>query len=318
MAEPTSESTIRKVACKAPVPLGGLMLGLASAGNMVPDVKLLFGVLSLSVLAIILLRIVLDTKNFKEEMKNPAIAGISCTIPMGIMVLTTYTEPSLPTFSYAIFIGALLTHFALMIYFTKTFMLKFDVHKMLPAYFVVYVGIAVGSVVAPIYDAYTLGQALFWFGFASYLVLLPLIFYRVSIKKTVPEPLLPTVAIFAAPASLCLAGYLSSFQSKEMALVGVLFSLSLISYIAVILYLPKLLKLKFYPSCSAFTFPLVISAIATNATYKYLKAEGTDIPALQYLAWFEIALALVLITYVLVRYTDHFVLKRAKKAGPVR
>lgn len=307
------ETNVKNMACKAPIPLAGLMLGLASAGNMVPSVKPFFGILSAAVLVILVLKLAYDSSTFRAELENPAIVGIMCTIPMGVSILTTYTKPTIPEISYAIWIAMLVLHFGIMIYFTKEFMVRFDIKKMLPAYFIVYVGIAVGAVVAPTYGAYQLGQFLFWFGFISYLVLLPLIFYRTAVLKTIPEPLLPTIAIFAAPASLCLAGYLKSFESKEMSIVWILFILSLVSYAAVIAYMPRMLKLKFYPSCSAFTFPLVISAIATNATYSYLLTEDIDMPVIQYLAYLEIVLALVLITYVLFRYTEHFILKRTPK-----
>jgi exfoliative toxin A/B len=293
------------------------MLGLASAGNMVyeyqHDLKTLFGLLSLTALVLLIGRLIYDARKFREELKNPAVAGIVCTIPMGISILSTYIKPSLPDFAYAVWISMIVLHIALMIYFTWAFMLKLDVKKILPAYFVTYVGIAVGAVVAPVYGAYNIGEVLFWFGFLSYLILLPLIAYRAIVVKGVPEPLMPTIAIFAAPASLCLAGYLKSFQTKELWLVGIMFVLSVASYVAIIAYLPKLLKLKFYPSCSAFTFPLVISAIATNATYSYLKTEGMDQPIFLWLAWFEIALALAVIVLVLVRYANNFLIKRSPK-----
>lgn len=304
---------IRGAACRVPIPLAGLMLGLASAGNMVSEyhqgLKALFGLLSLFALFLLAARLLYDAAKFKEELKSPAVAGIACTIPMGVSILSTYIEPSLPNIAYAIWISMIALHFALMAYFTWAFMLKFDVRKLLPAYFVTYVGIAVGAVTAPAFGAYVIGQALFWFGFASYVVLLPLITYRAVVVRGVPEPVMPSMAIFAAPASLCLAGYLRSFHTKELWLVGVMFALSLASYFVIIAYLPRLLRLRFYPSCSAFTFPLVISAIATNATYNYLRTEGIDQPIFQWLAWLEIALALAIIVYVIMRYVHFFWLK---------
>lgn len=298
--------------------MAGLMLGLASAGNMVyaynHELKTVFGLLSLTALMLLLLRIVYDVAKLREELRNPAVVGIVCTIPMGVSILTTYIAPSVPDVAYVIWICMIALHVVLMAYFTWAFVLRLDVKKMLPAYFITYVGITVGAVVAPTYGAYELGQALFWFGFISYLVLLPLIAYRAIVVRAIPEPLMPTIAIFAAPASLCLAGYLRSFETKELWLVGVMSALSIASYAAIILYLPRLMRLKFYPSCSAFTFPLVISAIATNATYDYLRTEGIDLLALQYLAWGEIALALVLIVFVLVRYVDFFLVKRRARS----
>jgi exfoliative toxin A/B len=289
------------------------MLGLASAGNMISEyhegLKALFGLLSLFALSLLATRLLYDAAKFKEELKDPAVAGIACTIPMGVSILSTYMEPSLPGIAYAIWVSMIALHFALMAYFTWAFMPKLEVRKLLPAYFVTYVGIAVGAVTAPTFGAHTIGQLLFWFGFASYLVLLPLIAYRAVVVRGVPEPIMPSMAIFAAPASLCLAGYLRSFETRELWLVGIMFALSLSSYFVIIAYLPRLLRLRFYPSISAFTFPLVISAIATNATFEYLLTEGIDQPIFQWLAWLEVVFALAIILYVIVRYIHFFWVK---------
>jgi len=129
------------------------------------------------------------------------------------------------------------------------------------------------------------------------------------VVRGVPEPIMPSMAIFAAPASLCLAGYLRSFETRELWLVGIMFALSLSSYFVIIAYLPRLLRLRFYPSISAFTFPLVISAIATNATFEYLLTEGIDQPIFQWLAWLEVVFALAIILYVIVRYIHFFWVK---------
>lgn len=307
------DSRIRGIACKIPVPLAGLMLGLASAGNMLPNYRVIFGVLSAFVLGLLIIRIVFDATRFREELRNPAVAGTVGTIPMGVSILSTFTKPALPDISYAIWLGAVLVHVALIIYFTRRFMLKHDIRRTLPCYFIVYCGIAVEGIAASTFGAFQLGQILFWFGLISYFVLLPLIFYTTSVVKSLPEPLIPTIAIFAAPASLFLAAYLKTFESKDILLVAVLFAFSIVSYFAVLLYLPRMLRLKFYPSCTAFTFPMVISAIATGATYSYLVSLNYDFPVLKYISYVEIAVALILISYVLVRYADHFLLKRLAK-----
>ncbi len=41
-------------------------------------------------------------------------------------------------------------------------------------------------------------------------------------------------------------------------------------FFAVILYMPKMLKIKVFPSYSGFTFPLVISAIAMQYANSFL------------------------------------------------
>lgn len=166
----------------------------------------------------------------------------------------------------------------------------------------VYVGIVAGSVTAPAYNLAAIGQGIFWFGFISYLALLPVVIYRVFFIKEMPEPALPVITIFAAPASLCLAGYLSSFPEKNMAAITFLGILALLMVVSVLLYMPKLLKLKFYPSYSAFTFPFVISGIAAKSVNGFLLKANISIEVLGYAVKFLELWSVIMIVYVLVRY----------------
>ncbi len=117
-----------------------------------------------------------------------------------------------------------------------------------------------------------------------------------------PEPTLPTLAIFAAPASLLLAGYMKSFETKNIIMVWFLMSLSIIMYMIVVIMLFKLLKLKFYPSYSGFTFPLIISGISIKLTNGFLIKSGQAIPLLKYLVKLQEVVAVVITLYVLIIY----------------
>jgi exfoliative toxin A/B len=298
-----------KIAEKTPTPMAGLMLGLASTGNMVPDYRWFFGFFAIAILAILIIKIGYDSKTVREELKNPAVVGVACTFPMAVAVLSTYIKPYEPDVATAVWIIAMVIHLALMAQFTRIAILKFDMNKVLPCYFVVYVGFSVNAFIAPTFGQVLLGQALFWFGFASFLALFPPLLYRLVVVKGLPEPMIPTIVIFASPASVALYGYLRAYQSPETWMVYLLLAFSVVFYVGSVALLPRILRMKFYPSYSSLTFPLVISGIATNATYQYFLMNGNDILALQVLAWAEIALAIVFVMYVLVRYVHHFLVK---------
>ncbi|MCZ3366816.1 MULTISPECIES: TDT family transporter [Methanobacterium] len=293
---------------KISVPISGLMLGLAEAGNLVSSqevaLKTIFGAISALILALILIKIASNPRAFKGDLDNPAVAGVASTFPMGIIVLSTYVNSFFPAAAYAMWIAGILMQFAIVILFTWKFIFNFNINKVFPCYFVVYVGIAVGSIVAPIFNAEDVGMVLFWFGFISYLILLPVMLYRVFVVKSFPEPAIPTLTIFAAPSSICLAGYLSSFNVINMNLFWVLVISAVIMFFAVLLYMPKMLKLKFYPSYSAFAFPLVISAIAMQYANSFLANMNIEIPLLQYVGYFEELLAVLFVVYVLVHYAN--------------
>jgi len=226
---------------------------------------------------------------------------------MAIMLLSTYLKPYAGQLAYIMWLIGISIHLILILWFTKKFVLSFKIKQVFPSWFIVYVGIVVASVTAPAFSMQNVGQVSFWFGFVTYLILLPIVIYRVLKVKEMPEPTLPTLAIFAAPASLLLAGYMNSFKVKNMTIVWFLVALSIIMYVAVIIKMFKLLRLKFYPSYSAFTFPLIISGIAMKLTNGFLNKSGQGIQSLQYLIKFQEVVGVVIVVYVLTRYIQFLI-----------
>jgi len=304
---------------KLPVPIVGLMLGLAATGNLVLSYgntyRNIFGLISAIILCLVLIKIMAYPKKVKEDLDNPVVASVFPTLSMGIMLLSTYLAPYSKSIAFGIWIIGIILHIGLMIFFTKNYIMGFNIKKVFPSYFIVYVGIVVSSVTSPTYNMTDLGKIAFWFGFLCYLILLPIILYRVIKIKNIPEPALPTLVIFSAPASLCLAGYMNAFQEKNMTMVYLLLALSQITYFIVLFKLPQLLKLKFYPSYSAFTFPLVISAISLKITNGFLTNAQSPIGILKYLVKFEELLAVIMVIYVLFRYLNFLFTKSETVKG---
>lgn len=291
---------------KYPVPITGLILGLAAAGNLVQSYgeinRSIFGIISAILFVLMLVKIVKFTDGVKENLQNPVVASVFPTFSMATMLLSTYLKPISQPLAFILWIIGVILHVVLIIWFSKKFVLNFKIKQVFPSWFIVYVGIAVASVTSPAFEMENIGRLAFWFGFITYIILLPVVLYRTVKVKEMPEPTLPTLVIFAAPASLLLAGYMNSFATKNMAIVWLLTILSISMYIAAIIMLPRLLKLKFYPSYSAFTFPLIISGIAMKLTNGFLSKSGNPISWLIYLVKFQEAIAVVMTLYVLYRY----------------
>lgn len=312
---------MRSLVKALPLPIVGLMLALAGAGNLISSYgevyKTILGLISASILFLIILKMILHPNIIKGELNNPVVASVFPTFTMGIMLLSTYIRPSLATISFLLWIGAVVGHIILIFKFSFDHLLKFDINKVFPSWFIVYVGIVVASVTAPAFQMETLGRIVFWIGLISYFLIFPLVVRRVSIKA-IPDQALPTLVIFAAPVALCLAGYMNSFEVKNNLMVWGLLIISQVNYIFVLGKLPKLLKLKFYPSFSGFTFPLVISAISIKLTRGYFIEIARPIPLLKYLVAFEEILAIVIVIYVLIRYIG-FMLRsiELEEASPV-
>lgn len=306
---------------RLPIPIAGLMLALAATGNLVQSYgemyRNIFGVFSAIILVLLLAKIIGYPNLVKEELKNPVIASVFPTLTMGAMLLATYVKPYAPSIAFGMWIVSVVGHIALMIQFFINYIMNLDIKKVFPSWFIVFVGIAVGSVTAPAFEMQSIGRIFFWVGIISYFLLLPIVLKKVRLG-TIPEPALPTLAIFAAPVALCLAGYMNSFEVKNMAIVWGLVVISQLSYILVLLQLPKLLKSKFYPSFSGFTFPLVISGISIKLTNGFLVNSGQDIPVLGYVVKIEEIIAIVIVLYVLAKYIQFLTVPAGEKAASVQ
>ena len=303
---------------KVPLPMSGLMLALAAIGNLLQSYgevyRNIFGLASAVLLILILLKIVFYSEEVKQDLKNPLIASVFPTLTMGLMLLSTYIKALSPNIALAIWIIGVLLHIVLIIKFTMNFLIDFDMKKVFPSWFIVYAGIGAGSVTAPAFGMESFGKVFFWFAIVSYFLLLPIIIKKVT-TSTIGEPALATLAIFAAPVALSLAGYINSFESKNMIIVFTLLVLSQLSYIFALTQLPNLLKLKFYPSFSGFTFPLVISAISLKLTNGFLINIGQSIPILDTIVKFEEIIAFIIVLYILVKYIQFLIVPLKTKVN---
>lgn len=291
---------------KVPIPLCGVMLGLAALGNLLQSygegIRSVCGIVAAFLLILVLLKLIMFPQMIKEDMQNPIMASVSGTFPMALMLLSTYVKPFIGPAAMYIWYFAILLHIVLIVYFTVKFILKLQLPKVFASYYIVYVGIAVAAVTAPAYEKTGIGSIAFWFGFVTLILLLVLVTIRYVKCPQVPEPAQPLICIYAAPTSLCIAGYVQSVMPKSRGFLLAMLAVATVLYIFSLVKAIGYLKLKFYPSYAAFTFPFVISAIATKQTMACLANMGTPMPVLQYVVLVETVIAVVFVVYTLIRF----------------
>lgn len=295
---------------QVPIPTAGLALGLAALGNLLqPYCELahtLCGLCSLVLMLMLLVKIVRFSGVVREDFRNPIFASVSGTFFMTLMQLATYLAPFLPIPSLVLWTAAVLSHAVLIIWFTAIFIAGFKLADVYPTYFICYVGIVVGSATSPTFGMEALGRVLFYIGFVCYLVLFVIVTLR-CVKLGLPESARPLFCIYTAPMSLSLVGYLTVTPEPNLTFALVLAVLAQILLVVVLVRLPSLLKLPFYPSYAAMTFPFVITATALGKVLSLVAAHGLEVPTtLNVLFGVETAFAAVMVLYVLIRYLDYF------------
>lgn len=293
-----------------PIPMAGVGLALAALGNLIRNYgemyRNILGLISAIIIILIYMKIIADFETFEEEMKNPITASVFATFPMANMLLATYLKPIAPALAPMVWYISIFIHVVLIVYFTMKFVLNFDIKKVFPSWFIVFVGIVVASVSSPAFEMTSLGRSIFWFGLVANAILLAIVLYRTIVVKGIPEPAFPLLAIYSAPVALNLAGYMSAFEAKSNPIIFILLILSQVLYFYALTVLARsLMKGKFFPAYAGFTFPFVITAISLKLTNAYFGKTGISVPGLSILVRIEELIAVVVVLYVLFKFLVH-------------
>lgn len=299
-----------------PLPIAAVALSMATLGNMlmldIPQLRPILGAIAMILLGLILLKFILSPRSLAADLKQPVISSVASTLPMALMVSATYIMKFQKEMATTIWYLAICLHVSLICFYTFYHLRIFKIDKAIPSLFVLYVGIAAAAVTCKPFNQ-RLGQILFGFALLVFLILLPLVFLRLFKRPSLPSPARPTEMIVAAPASLCLAGYLGSYDEIQYSLALALLILSQILYFYSLPKLPKLVGKTFYPSYAALTFPLVITAFSLKSFLNYDQAGLGKNSLLQIIVHIEIAIALLVSFYVLFRYIKWLISRHNEK-----
>ena len=284
-----------------PTPIAVLALGSVALGNLLQPysslLQLLFNLLSLIIIVLLTIKFTLGYDKLKKEMENPVIATVLATYPMTIMLLASFSKKYIGLLSMPVWIIGIFLDFCVVFYAIYNFIIKErHISKIYPTWFITFVGPAVVTVTAINYNLEALGLIYFYFSYINYLILLPFVLYRVYKYKHYKDGDYPTITVFSAPGGLLLASYMIGVTQKSNIILAILIPLTILLFIFVLIQLPYLLKRKFYPSFSAFTFPLVICAISFQKTGVYYQLAEFSI--LNILIHLSELLAIIIVIYV--------------------
>lgn len=295
-----------------PIPTAGVMLGLAALGNLLAPysiiVKIICGILSALLGALLFAKIIKYPKLVHADLKgNPVLGSVFATFFMATMQLCTYVAPVLPVLSKAVWCLAVAAHIILIIWFSKNFVMNLEMKNVFPTHFIAYVGIVVGAVTSPVFNCIQLGIYIFYFGFAAYMLLLLLVTYRYIKMPPQEAAVKPLICIYTAPMSLSLAGYFAVIPEKSFLMITIMQICAQLLFFFILSLMPKLLRLPFYPSYAAFTFPFVITAIALKQSLAYYASMGVLLHDFFYCLYvFEAICATCIVVYVTIHYLNFF------------
>lgn len=294
-----------------PTPLAALALGIASLGwcwdssfGLNGTVQFPAAVFAMCLLGLLLLKFSTTPQLLWQDLAHPILGSVLPTAAMASMVVSV----ALPSpIAQVLWYSAVVLHIVLFAGFLWHRLPALQLQQLIPGWFVPPIGIVTAVLTCPLAIPQMLITGLFWFGLAAYLLMLPIMLYRLLFAGTLPLAAKPSLAILAAPASLCLASYLTFTPEPAIWLVMLLLALALIMTSIIYLALPYLLRLPFSPAFAAYTFPLVIGTTAlfkVSALFNQWQL-ATVARLITYIAYLELAIATVICSYVTLRFAQY-------------
>lgn len=298
-----------------PTPVAGLALGIGGLGMCLDAVlraqgriETVSATLALLLLLALCVRVALHPDTLKADLKHPVVGSVAPTFAMALMVVSHGIALHWSQLGSAVWLLAIAIHLYFLVAFIRYRQRDFSLHHMVPSWFVPPVGIAVAAVAwTGELGSFTHGVAWLCMAFAllCYAVMMPLMFYRIMFRESIPVGAQPTIAILAAPASLTLAAYLrvssTPYPLLVIIMLGLAITMTLIVYGAFI----HLLRLPFSPGYAAFTFPMAIGATAlyqVEAVFVKWQLPAAMIQQIDILARIELGIATVVIGYVALQF----------------
>lgn len=298
---------------EAPTPMAGLALGIASLGWCWENLVDLNGygqwvsaAIASILLMILAVKFLLYRHMLREDVAHPVVGSVVPTFAMAVMIISNSVGQISSIAGDVIWLSAVFLHITFLVSFLYHRAQNFELHHLVPSWFVPPVGIIVANVSYsgnPALEIIANGALIF--GMLAYAIMLPLMIYRFMFSEQIPDTAKPTMAIMAAPASLTLTGYLSMSAEPSPVVIGLLFGIAVLMTMIIYLAFIRLLRLPFSAGYAAFTFPMVIGATALFKLTDWMAEIGMAskyINQVQTLAVVELVIATALVTYVGIRY----------------
>lgn len=301
---------------KTPLALASLLLGTAALGNLLggfwPPIRLILQLPVLLGFIWLVGRLWVTRSSLKEEFRSPIVASCFAALLMTYQLLVG-ALPLPHLLGTILWLLGFAAYLSYILYFTYAFAWKKDLKLVYPSWFIVYVGIAIVGVTAPVYNQHLLGWISLIIAGIGFLVFIPFVVTRLM-KHQVEVNFLPILAILAAPTSLLLTAYLSLSTSPNLWIAGSLALLAQVIYLGVVFHFPKLHgRSGFSPLFAAFTFPLVSTAIGFRL---FLAKLAITNPLLWVLSYAEVVIASLIVAYVFYGYAKFFI--GLKQTNPLK
>ena len=234
----------------------------------------------LTAIALVVFHVLLTCYSFKavrfpdrviSELRNPVRINFLPAISINLILLGILSRPWLGSAADALWmVGAGIQLLLTITIVTVWLNSERPPNSLNPAWFIP----AVGNILVPVASVpagyLMVGWFFFSVGLFYWIILGTIVFHRLVIGDALEPPMRPTLAILMAPPAVAFLAWLQ--LGEAVGGVGlVLYFIGLLNFLLLIPQVPGFLKLPFFPSWWAYTFPL---AAFTVATFRFASATN--------------------------------------------
>jgi tellurite resistance protein len=287
MSTSSPDSTAdRGFAATMPLPLFASVMGTCGLGLVWHVAEHRWGLPplasgGLTSIAALLLPVLLAAYGFKAlrfrarvmaELKNPIRINFLPAISINMILLGILARPWVESASNLLWMaGAALQLLLTITIVTIWLNSERPPNSLNPAWFIP----AVGNILVPVASVPAGYAMVGWFFFSVglfyWIILGTIVFHRLVIGDALEPPMRPTLAILMAPPAVAFLAWLQ--LGETLGGIGlVLYFIALLNFLLLIPQIPGFLKLPFFPSWWAYTFPL---AAFTVASFRFASATNT-------------------------------------------
>ena len=258
-------------------------------------------------LLLILLRNILYPNTLISDFKNPTLSSTIVTFDMTLMYIASIIMPQLPILGKGLWFIGVILHFVgtsifLGIHLGGIPLRNFDINKMVPTWFIAPVGFCLITLTGESMGLPLIAEYSWYMGLVFYVILLPIMMYRLFFGERLSDDNVPSFGIMAAPPSLILASYLAFFHNPNPYILAIFFPLSIFMTMLDYISMVRLFKVPFTPLYAAYTFPLAIGVSSELKSYDFIIQQYQHIDAMIFFILnLKLIIALMMISYVSVR-----------------
>ncbi|WP_201345940.1 SLAC1 anion channel family protein [Thiohalobacter sp. COW1] len=284
--------------------LAGLAIALQRAGELWAPLHP-FGLLVavLSALVFIALTGLYAAKLFRyraeavAELTHPVKMSFGATFSVSLVLLSVAFLSSQPALSFWLWAVGAGLHLVFTLYVLSAWIHKenFDINHISPAWFIP----VVGNILVPVAGVAHASAELSWFffsiGLLFWIVLFTIIVYRMIFHNPLPDKLLPTLFILIAPPAVGFISYIKLTGDID-SFARVLYYGALFLTLLLFKELPRFVRLPFYLSWWAYSFPLAAMTVATLIMQAHVPSAFFT-----FLSWIMVVVLDLVIVYLLAR-----------------